>query len=250
MPQISLLVADDESVVRSYVRAVIEEEALPVARLLEAADGWEALEECRLQKPDAVLMDLKMPNLDGLSAIAVILKELPDTYVSVVSAYDDFNLVRQAFVLGARDYLLKPAGARELARQVRKMAAALEPAAAGDGSEKLLQGALDYIDQYMAEPFRTADLAKSLYLSPAHLGRKIKKLTGRPLGDLIRKRRLTRAREFLAHPALSVSEVAALVGFENPGYFATFFKSQTGLTPGDFRRETGKSSDSEPGPCR
>ena len=236
MPEINLLVVDDEEIARAYVRSVIARENLPVVRVLEAADGLEAVGLCRRERLEAVLMDLRMPNLDGLSAIAAILQEDPAIHIVVMSAYDDFELVRQAFVLGARDYLLKPFGSAELTGQIKKMVAARRASEPACPRDRLVQSVLDYIDEHLAEPFTVSDLASSLYVNTTHLSRKLKKLTGLPLAEFIKNWRLARATELLADSSLSVTEVADRSGFDNPGYFATCFKKYTGRSPRDFRR--------------
>jgi two-component system response regulator YesN len=103
-----LLVADDTALIRSTIKRVVNRENLGFQPVLEAANGEEAVALARQHKPDIVLMDIKMPGLDGLQAAAIIRREFPATKIIILTAYDDFPYVQKALKLGAVDYLLKP----------------------------------------------------------------------------------------------------------------------------------------------
>src|SRR5205823_13812657 len=129
---IRILIADDHEVVRQGLRVSLGvDAALEVVG--EAADGAEAVRLAQRLRPDVVLMDLLMPELDGISATELIRRELPNTeVVALTSVFEDAS-VRGAVRAGAIGYLLKDTRAPEL-RQAIKAAAAgqvqLSPAAA------------------------------------------------------------------------------------------------------------------------
>jgi signal transduction histidine kinase len=83
-----------------------------------AADGVEAIELVERERPQVVIMDLKMPRMDGIKATRHVLSRLPDTAVLVLSAYGDESLVIEALMAGARGYLLKGTRATELAEAI------------------------------------------------------------------------------------------------------------------------------------
>src|ERR687886_989667 len=94
-----LLLADDHDLVREGIRAVLEGE--PDLRVVgEAANGRETLELCRELKPDLVLMDVRMPEMDGLAATRAIKAELPQTSVLVVTTYDNPDYLYEAVEAG------------------------------------------------------------------------------------------------------------------------------------------------------
>ncbi len=103
-----LLVVDDEALVRSTVAMIVSRGQLDVGPILEAGDGSEAIALARRARPDILLIDVKMPGIDGLEATRVIRSEQPDIQVILLSAYDEFAFAQQAVRLGAVDYLLKP----------------------------------------------------------------------------------------------------------------------------------------------
>jgi DNA-binding NarL/FixJ family response regulator len=121
MSTVRVLVADDHEVVREGVRALIERQAdLEVCGL--AATGREAVELARQTKPDVVVLDMTMPELDGLEAIRQIRKALPDTEVVVFSAYSSEEIVEDVFEAGAKSYIEKSEASRDLLAAIRSLA--------------------------------------------------------------------------------------------------------------------------------
>ncbi len=129
---IRILLADDHAVVRRGLRMFLGDEP-GFAVVGEAANGAEALELARELRPDVVLMDLVMPVMDGITAIARIRADLPDTEViALTSVLEDASVVG-AVKAGAIGYLLKDTDSDELCRAIRAAAAGqvqLAPAAA------------------------------------------------------------------------------------------------------------------------
>jgi two-component system, NarL family, response regulator LiaR len=129
---IRILIADDHDVVRQGLRTFLDlDPELEVVG--EAADGAEAVRLAHRLRPDVVLMDLVMPELDGIAATRIIRRELPDTEVlALTSVLEDASVVG-AVRAGAIGYLLKDTKAHELRRAIKAAAAGqvqLSPAAA------------------------------------------------------------------------------------------------------------------------
>ncbi len=116
MANLRLLVADDHDVVRKGVRTLLEEQpGWEVAA--EASDGREAVEKAKLVQPDITILDLSMPELNGLEAAREILKTV-STKVLILTMYDSDPLIRQTLEAGARGYLLKSDAGRDLVSAV------------------------------------------------------------------------------------------------------------------------------------
>jgi RNA polymerase sigma factor (sigma-70 family) len=101
----TVLVVDDHPVVREGLKALISHRDIRV--IGEAATGRQAVEEARRLRPDVVLMDIRLPDMDGLTATEQIKKELPRTTVIIVTSYDDPQYIQRALLAGASGYLLK-----------------------------------------------------------------------------------------------------------------------------------------------
>lgn len=236
---IKLLVADDEDLVRAFFRTVIEKEKLPVSLLLEADNGLEAIRLAREHSPDLILLDIRMPGLNGLKACAVVQKELPQTEVVIISAYDEFDYARSAFTSGARDFLVKPISPQQAAALINRVAGdkgrAKKEAEEEQPVHPLVQEVRKYAEKNLDRDFGLNELADAVFISPSHLSRKFKKITGRSVSAFIQEIKIARATEMMYDNTLSITEIAGMVGFNNPGYFATCFKALTGRTPTQYR---------------
>ena len=108
-----LVIADDHDLVRSGLRALLA--GVPNLQVLgEAANGREALELCRRFEPDLVLMDVRMPEMDGLAATRAIKHRYPRTSVLVLTMHENESYMLEALKAGAAGYLLKDAPRKEL----------------------------------------------------------------------------------------------------------------------------------------
>jgi DNA-binding NarL/FixJ family response regulator len=132
-PPIRVLLADDHPVVRHGLAALLSTFA-GIEVVAHASTGVDAVREVLLISPDVVVMDLRMPQMDGVEATNRILRDRPGTAVLVLTMVDDDALVGQALRAGARGYLLKGAEQDEIERAIRTVAAGgavMSPAVAG-----------------------------------------------------------------------------------------------------------------------
>jgi two-component system chemotaxis response regulator CheY len=102
---VRVLVVDDSAAMRSVLRMVLRSGGYEVAG--EAQDGEEAVREAKASQPDLVLLDLAMPEMDGLTALSLLLEASPTTRIVVVSGFGDQRLVDLAMKAGARAYVVK-----------------------------------------------------------------------------------------------------------------------------------------------
>ncbi len=118
--QFGVLVADDHLLFRDGLRSLVN--AMPDARLVgEAADGGEAVKLAARCRPEVIVMDLRMPLLDGVEATRRILADSPEIRILVVSMLDDDASVFAAMRAGARGYVLKGAGHTEVIAAIRSV---------------------------------------------------------------------------------------------------------------------------------
>jgi|WetSurSiteA1Bulk_404760.scaffolds.fasta_scaffold23954_2 NarL family two-component system response regulator LiaR len=118
---IRVMLVDDHNVVRSglatFLRAYDDLELVA-----EAKNGREALNLCRARKPDVILMDLMMPEMDGIAATRAILADYPDIRIIAMTSFEEEELVHGVLAAGAISYLLKNVTADELAKAIRDAA--------------------------------------------------------------------------------------------------------------------------------
>ena len=119
MEKIRVLLADDHTVVRQGLKALLEVEP-DITVVGEANTGREAVQLTKKLLPEVVVMDIAMPNLNGLEATRQIAKEIPMTKLLVLSSYSDDEYVHQVTEAGAMGYLLKQTAATDLIKAVRE----------------------------------------------------------------------------------------------------------------------------------
>jgi two-component system chemotaxis response regulator CheY len=116
MPRI--LVVDDAAFMRMRCTRLLADNGFEVS---EAADGTEAIERYKENKPDGVLLDITMPNMDGLSTLKELLKIDSDARVAMVTAMGQQSMVMAALKTGARDFVVKPFDADRVLAAVKKI---------------------------------------------------------------------------------------------------------------------------------
>ena len=171
--EITVLLVDDHSLVRKGFRRILDDD--PDIRVVgEAGSGREAVESAERLRPRVVVMDMSMPDMDGVEATREIRKRMPDVPVLIVSMYSQENYVRSAFDAGAQGYILKNADEVDLAAAIRDVAAGkrvidpgVTPAGASAGEDGLarLTPRERQILQLIAEGNSNKEIAAMLSLS-------------------------------------------------------------------------------------
>lgn len=172
--RIRVLLADDHSLVRKGFRRMLEDDpALEVVG--EAANGPQAVEAAERLEPQVIVMDLAMPELDGIQAATQILKKRPGTGILILSMYSEDMYVRNAFAAGVRGYLLKNALEVDLPYAIKEIAAGRTVVAPGltvpgpqepeSDLDKLTQREREVL-QHIVQGRSNKEIASLLGLSP------------------------------------------------------------------------------------
>src|ERR1035437_1059905 len=202
MSKIRIVLADDHSVVRQGFRRILEAQA-DMEIVGEASNGREALETATKLSPDVVVMDVAMPELNGIEATRRMGDAAPRTRVLALSMHKDSVYVREILRAGARGYLLKDAVDEDLIAAVRAVARGegyLSPGVSDAVLTDYRQHVTDPIDlltsrerevlQLIAEGKTNKEIATTLNLSvytvDAHRGRIMEKLNLHSTGELVR----------------------------------------------------------------
>jgi DNA-binding NarL/FixJ family response regulator len=120
MPSISIMIADDHPLLREGIAAVLQSQQ-DMQLVAEAANGREAIERFRAVRPDVTLMDLQMPEMGGVEAIAAIRREFPAARIAVLTTYRGDVQALRAIKAGASGYLLKSMLRRDLLETIRSL---------------------------------------------------------------------------------------------------------------------------------
>lgn len=200
--KIRVLLADDHTILRKGVRLVINSQS-DMEVVGEAGNGREAIGEARKLKPDVVVMDVSMPELNGIEGTRQICDELPHTRVVALSMHKDSVYVREILRAGARGYLLKDSEDQDLLRAIRCVArgeAFLSPAVSDAvlvDYRKHVSNPIDLLTSrerevltMIANGKTNKEIAQTLNLSvytvESHRGSVMEKLNLHSTGDIVR----------------------------------------------------------------
>ena len=195
-----LLIADDEIQVRKGLAEAIDWSQCGINTVLTAANGVEALDICKIQRPEVVLTDIRMPGCDGLQLAKEIINLYALVRVIILSGYSEFKYAQQAVKIGVKDFLLKPIDIDELIQVVSECVHSV--------CEQRDNAIFHMRMAENASPFR--GLSREVELVVDHITQ---------------------------HYAenISLGDMAAMVG-KSRNYFSSLFKKTTGMTPREYRR--------------
>jgi two-component system response regulator DesR len=192
---IRVLLAEDQAMVRQALATLLGlEEDIDV--VVQVAGGDEVLEAARAHRVDVALLDIEMPGGDGLTAAAVLHRELPAVKVVILTTFGRPGFLRRAMESGAAGFLLKDAPAAELARAIRRVLQGervvdpdLAAAALSEGANPLTSRELEVLEA-ARDCATVADIAALVHLSSGtvrnHLSVVIQKLAARNRVDAVR----------------------------------------------------------------
>jgi len=250
-----LLVEDDDD-----FRFYLKDNLVPLFTVLEAANGREGWQKTLSAQPDLVVSDVNMPLMDGLELCRKIKGDERVQHIPVIllTALSDEQDQLRALGIGVNDYLSKPFNVEILISRIRnllqfkgsveqtlKKRVDIEPGEVELEPEKteadFIREAVAVLEKNIANAdFSVEDWAKELGLSRTTLYKRIVTATGKTPISFIRHFRMKRAAQLLEKTRHNVAEVAYLVGFNNPKYFARFFKEVYGKLPSVYQAEKRK----------
>lgn len=246
----TVLVIEDNKDMCDYIAKELKSDY----KVEKAFDGNQGYQIARDALPDIIISDLMMPNMDGFELCEKIKSNIKTSHIPVIllTAKVDDETKFKGIETGADDYIPKPfemeylkvrikniLKSRDQLRKLFQNSVTLEPSAVTVTSvdEIFLTSLLEEIEEGMSDSnFTISSLESKMRMSHANFYRKIKQLTGQSGQELVHNMRMKRAHQILSdNKNIRVSEVAFMVGFNNPNYFSTCFKKVYGVAPSDLK---------------
>ncbi len=230
-----LIVDDDPATVEMHARLI--QTHLRGCRVLKAHGGRAALDILRRERPDLVLLDLLMPDVDGF-AVLEQMQETPSTRNvpvvvltgQVLTEADMARLNR-----GVATVLRK--GLFTLDETVAHIQAALERKRKVSGeAQRLVRKAIAYLHEHYADPISRQDIARHVGMDEDYLTACFRNELGVTPIAYLNRYRISQAKRLLTETARSITEIALEVGFSDSGYFSRVFRRETGRSPEAYRR--------------
>ncbi len=237
--QTVLLVEDTED-----FRFYLKENLQQYYHVLEAADGETGWQTALSVQPDLVVSDITMPGMDGLTLCRKLRNHARTRQIPVIllTAMGEEAVQLQGLDAGADDYLVKPFSFEIMLSRVRNLLERKAPVQwvipkdaepeQLSADEKFMQRALEIVEKHLSDAdFSVEALSRELHMNRVSVYKRIYALSGQPPIEFIRSVRLRRAADLLTKTEMNIAEVAYEVGFNNPKYFARYFKMAYHMLP-------------------
>ena len=267
----NILVVDDEKLLREGMCRAID--SLNQFQSFTAGSGVEALSIMRDHVIDCMLLDISMPDMNGIDLMRTLSTMPHRPIVVIISGYEDFSYAQQALTYGALDYVLKPIDAddvREIGRrlyvaldsqkreqeQIERMHALIKELttrskpipnfpeleidytdpAESDRPKHIADAVKRLIEQHYTDPDLSVNrLSGLLNYSPNYLGNLFKRSFSMSINDFLNQYRITQAKYLMDETNKMVYEIAFEVGFSDQHYFSRTFKKYAGVPPSEYR---------------
>ncbi|WP_438823840.1 response regulator transcription factor [Bacillus sp. JJ1566] len=276
---IKVIIVDDELFERKALTKIIKTECTDIEVIGEAQNGRVAIEKATQLQPDLMLMDIKMPGIDGVEAVRQIKQLHPDIKFIMVSAFNTFEYAKEVMQQGVKEYILKPSRKADILEAIARVKAEIEEerrqveaqtelksrmkellvlaqkegitSISEDQSHStelwknnqihgMLTKAKKYIDLRYYESLTLEEVAEYIELSPYHFSKLFKEKMGITFIDYVTTVRVNHAKKKMDDPSKSLKEICYSVGYKDPNYFSRVFKKYTGMSPSEYRSITLK----------
>jgi signal transduction histidine kinase/DNA-binding response OmpR family regulator/ligand-binding sensor domain-containing protein len=221
-------------------------------RVTTATDGREAWDTLKTYVPDLIILDVMMPDINGHELCRMIRRDSHLSHIPVLmlTARHTEDSKLEGLQVGADDYMTKPFNPRILSLRMQRLVELGRQRLNSRGQqnltptdipitsvdERLLKDAREYVEAHIAESeLSVEELSRQLGMSRVNLYKRMVQLSGKTPIEFIRIIRLRRAAQLLRESQMHVSEIAFEVGFNNPKYFAKYFKEEFGMLPSAYQ---------------
>lgn len=244
---IKVIVVEDEMLLANSLVKNIENANRDFKVVNSFYNGQSALASIPSSMPDVVFTDLKMPMMNGLELIRIISAKYPQIKTVIISGYNEFDYVREAFKYKSFDYLLKPVNQVELSdvllRLHSEFYAEKNEISPLDGMStgEIVETVKIYLMHNYDNTLNLSDIAEKYSFSQSYLSKIFKVYEGIPPIKFLNHYRMTVAKKLLAETSLSIKIIAKKVGIPDQFHFSKQFKSTQGCSPSTYRAEHAAS---------
>lgn len=230
----TILVADDDPGILELHARIIEEN-LPGYQVLRAQHGREALDLIRQTRPDLVLLDLMMPEMDGFEVLEIIRQEELTRHIPVIIVTGQVLTTEDMARLNSRVASVLGKGLFNVAETLDHVTAALtHKRRPGSETQRIVLKAMAYIHTHYSGPISRRDMAAHIGLSERHLTRCFTQEVGMTPITYLNRFRVRQAIRFLEAGQNGITEIALKVGFSTSGYFTRVFREEIGVSPREY----------------
>lgn len=248
-----VLLVDDEQIERMALAKKIDRYYGDKVNIYHAVNGREAVDMCSEHKNDIIIMDISMPEMNGVMAAKYIRQIDDKCSIIFLTAYDDFEYARNAIKIRALDYLLKPCDINDLLAVMDMAIQKLDRKCDFKGNTKENkperkrenvknfdeQTTIKYLREYVENNYTfdisMQEVAEDMGYSDAYFSKLFKQYFNQNFTAYLTEYRIKKAKELLTDTNNSIKDISRMVGYEDSNYFAKIFKRIVGEIPSKFR---------------
>lgn len=247
-----VLLVDDEQIERMALAKKIDRYYGDKVNIYHAVNGREAVDMCSDHKNDIIIMDISMPEMNGVMAAKYIRQIDDKCSIIFLTAYDDFEYARNAIKIRALDYLLKPCDINDLLAVMDMAIQKLDRECDFKGNTKENkperkrenvknfdeQTTIKYLREYVENNYTfdisMQEVAEDMGYSDAYFSKLFKQYFNQNFTAYLTEYRIKKAKELLTDTNNSIKDISRMVGYEDSNYFAKIFKRIVGEIPSKF----------------
>jgi two-component system response regulator YesN len=246
-----VLIVEDEMLEQDFLKTIVLETLSTEDTLLTCESGVEAVKLAKQHKPNIIIMDVMIPEMDGLSAIQEIRKFLPSVCITILSAYADFPNAQKAIKLRVFEYQLKPIKPKAFKEIFCKMleSVAEYPALLEEKAEKksiehneyqhnFIEESVKYIKEQFKERLTLEMVASKVFMNPKYFSHVFKKELGISFTEYVINLKIQYACRLLETTNYPAYRISIECGFSDPSYFNRVFCAKMNMTPNTYRKHT------------
>ncbi len=244
-----VLIVEDEIIEQEFLKSIVLEELQKEDAVLICESGIEAIKLARQYKPDIIIMDIMITEIDGLTAIEEIRKFLPNACIAILSACSNFSYAQKSISLNVFEYLLKPVKPRDFRKlllrmldQVAECKDQIEEVSSdknispSECQQYFIEKAIKYIKDHFKEKLTLKKVASVVYMNPKYFSQVFKKEIGVSFSEYVNTLKIQHACRLLETTDFPAYRISMECGFSDPSYFSRVFSNQMNMTPQTYRK--------------
>jgi two-component system response regulator YesN len=244
-----VLIVEDEILEQDFLKTIVLENLLPEDMLLTCESGVQAVKLAKQHHPNIIIMDVMIPEMDGLTAIQEIRKFLPNVCITILSAYADFANAQKAIQLQVLEYQLKPIKPTVFKQIFRKMLdlvaecpVLVEERAEENSMEHndyqhdFIEESVKYIKEQFRERLTLEMVASKVFMNPKYFSHVFKKGMGVSFTEYVVNLKIQYACRLLETTNYPAYRISLECGFSDPSYFNRVFSASMNITPKIYRK--------------
>lgn len=263
----TILIVEDEELELEFIEAIVREELHPEDVVITANTGVQAVRQAKKRHPDIVIMDIMLPEMDGLEAIEEIRKFSKDTCISILSAYTDFRYAQRAISLHVFEYMLKPIKPSDFKAILKRMIETVDDSresehsaaaqitvetiakntSAANTQQSFVEESVNYIQKHFKERLTLQMVASRVYMNAQYFSRVFKRETGVTFTEYVNRLKIQYACKLLETTNYPAYRISSECGFTDPSYFNRVFYAQMNMTPKKYKKVARMSQENGEG---